>query len=208
MNTCLHSNACPPITTLILNDNPIGYRGGELISNVIRNRPWHPLRTLSLVNCSLGVIGTTAMIECLKVDKRLFDVALHKNYALQDADIRIQSAYTDAINDVSIRLSYIPLQMKLLFVWVMNTELVRIKRKDIHSCVEVDYTKAVGFSYHGMPSEVLRYILDFLSVIQMRRITLENTSSRRNNDSMITPAQDPLFSATTGHWSLRDSSWV
>ena len=202
------SHAWPSIDTLILDNNPIGYRGGEVISTIIRSRPWHPMRRLSLVNCSLGVIGTTAMIDCLKTDKRLFDIDLRRNYSLQDVDVRVQSAYIDAVNGVFIRLSYVPLQTKLLFTWIMNSELVRIKKKKIKDGIFVDAT-AIGFDYNGMPSEVLRYILDFLSITQARQVVLESPSGRgrTRGDSFLRFFEDPLF-ATDRESMIRGSRWA
>ena len=203
MDTRLQSNALPPITTLILNDNPLGFKSGELISTVIRNRPWHPMRTLHLLNCSLGAIGTNAMVECLKSDQRLFHVDLRKNNGF----VRVQSACNEAVNAVSIRMSYVPFRTKLLFVWIMNIELVRMKKRGINECVSVD-SRATSFFYNGMPPEVLRYILDFLSVTQTRHIVAFDSLLATNNYPILTPAEDPLFTARNGHWSLRDSSWV
>ena len=148
------------------------------------------------------------MIECLRVDKRLFDVDIRRNYTLQDADVRVQSAYTDAVNEVYLQLSYVPLQTKLYFIWIMNVELVRMKNKEINNSYSVS-KRATGFDYNGMPSEVLRYILDFLSVTQARHIALENTPSNGNVGRFtMLSTEDPLFTTRNNHWSLRDSSWV
>ena len=173
------SPCVPPITSLDLSNNMIGYRGGESLAAILRVRPWHPLRKLNLSNCSLGVIGTLAILDMLVQDARLMDLNIQRNYPLQPEDIRVQNANADGriTNSVFVEMNLATLHVKLLLIWIVNKEIVsdlRSRQPSVdHSNSKINSSSSFSsLLFNGLPSDVLRYIFSFLLVKVQRNVLL------------------------------------
>eukprot|EP00602_Paraphysomonas_sp_CaronLab_P001677 CAMPEP_0185034156 /NCGR_PEP_ID=MMETSP1103-20130426/23756_1 /TAXON_ID=36769 /ORGANISM="Paraphysomonas bandaiensis, Strain Caron Lab Isolate" /LENGTH=301 /DNA_ID=CAMNT_0027570697 /DNA_START=704 /DNA_END=1606 /DNA_ORIENTATION=- len=74
----------PPISVLELENNRVGHRGASILSQVIAERHFHPLRILKLSGNHIGVLGFEAVLKALENDNFVTHFEIRKSDLVDD----------------------------------------------------------------------------------------------------------------------------